>query len=296
MSSAAALVNPSSSAVAADSPNAPPVQPPYAMEATAVSTSFVVDPAVGLSSAEVTQRHARYGDNALATAQSRAAWRILLDQFKSLIVALLAVAAVPEGLPAVTTLILALGVLRRARERAIVRRLSAVETLGSTTVICSDKTGTLTENRMTVREYQLTNGNAVKLEAPPANGELLNRAISAGVLCNEAAFDPAAKEKEAATGDPTEIALLVAANGLKVDVAQMRADYPKLAERPFDADSKRMTTVYRLPDGTRLTLLKGAPAVVFDACADYAESASQLKPNAAVDWGHVRTATKAKRG
>ena len=184
----------------------------------------------------------------------------------------------PEGLPAVTTLILALGVLRMARERAIVRRLSAVETLGSTTVICSDKTGTLTENRMTVREYQFANGNAVKIDAPPANDELLNRAVRAGVLCNEAAFDPAAKEKEATTGDPTEIALLVVAHGLKVDVAQMRAEYPKLAERPFDSDSKRMTTIHRLPDGTRLALLKGAPAVVFEACGDYAESANQLKP------------------
>ncbi len=191
----------------------------------------------------------------------------------------LAVAAVPEGLPAVTTLILALGVLRMARERAIVRRLSAVETLGSTTVICSDKTGTLTENRMTVREYRLANGNAVKLAGQaPANNELLNRAVRATVLCNEASFDPTAKEKERAAGDPTEIALLVAAHELKVDVAQMRSDYPKLAERPFDADSKRMTTIHRMSDGTRLALLKGAPAVVFDACADFAESVSQLKP------------------
>ncbi len=190
----------------------------------------------------------------------------------------LAVAAVPEGLPTVTTLILALGVLRMARQHAIVRRLSAVETLGSATVICSDKTGTLTENRMTVREYQLANGSAIKLEAPPANDELLNRAVRAGVLCNEAAFHPDAAEQERATGDPTEIALLVTAHALQVDVAHMRSDYPKLAEVPFDSDSKRMTTVHRMPDGTRLALLKGAPGVVFEACADYAESASQLKP------------------
>ncbi len=191
----------------------------------------------------------------------------------------LAVAAVPEGLPAVTTLILALGVLRMARQQAIVRRLSAVETLGSATVICSDKTGTLTENRMTVREYQLANGNAIKLDAQTsAADELLNRAVRVGVLCNEAAFHPDAAEQERATGDPTEIALLVAAHGLKVDVPRMRSDYPKLAERPFDSDSKRMTTVHRLSDGTRLALLKGAPGVVFAACADYAESASQLKP------------------
>ncbi len=191
----------------------------------------------------------------------------------------LAVAAVPEGLPAVTTLILALGVLRMARERAIVRRLSAVETLGSATVICSDKTGTLTENRMTVREYQLANGSAIKMEGPsPANDELLSRAVRAGVLCNEASFDPGAAEKERAAGDPTEIALLVAAHGLKVDVPRLRSEYPKLAERPFDADSKRMTTIHRMNDGTRLALLKGAPGVVLDACADYTESASQLKP------------------
>ncbi len=191
----------------------------------------------------------------------------------------LAVAAVPEGLPAVTTLILALGVLRMARQRAIVRRLSAVETLGSATVICSDKTGTLTENRMTVREYQLANGSAIKLEGEsPTIDDLLNRAVRASVLCNEASFDPAAAEKERAAGDPTEIALLVAAHGLKVDVLHMRADYPKLAERPFDADSKRMTTIHRMSDGTRLALLKGAPGVVLDACSDYAESASNLKP------------------
>jgi len=191
----------------------------------------------------------------------------------------LAVAAVPEGLPAVTTLILALGVLRMARERAIVRRLSAVETLGSTTVICSDKTGTLTENRMTVREYQLANGSAVKLEGQsPISDELLSRAVRASVLCNEASFAPAAAEKERAAGDPTEIALLVAAHGLKVDVPRMRSEYPKLAERPFDADSKRMTTIHRTDDGTRIALLKGAPAVVLDACSDYAESVIKLKP------------------
>ncbi|HEX5689147.1 MAG TPA: HAD-IC family P-type ATPase, partial [Roseiflexaceae bacterium] len=190
----------------------------------------------------------------------------------------LAVAAVPEGLPAVTTLILALGVLRMARQRAIVRRLSAVETLGSATVICSDKTGTLTENRMTVREYQLANGNALKLDGQsPAHDELLDRTVRASVLCNEAAFHPDAAEKERAAGDPTEIALLVAAHGLKVDVPRMRSDYPKLAERPFDADSKRMTTIHRTNYGTRLALLKGAPAVVVDACSDYAESAGQPK-------------------
>lgn len=191
----------------------------------------------------------------------------------------LAVAAVPEGLPAVTTLILALGVLRMARQRALVRRLSAVETLGSTTVICSDKTGTLTENRMTVREYHLANGSAVHLAGQsPTSDALLSRAVRASVLCNEASFDPAVAEQERAAGDPTEIALLVAAHGLQVDVARLRSEYPKLAERPFDADTKRMTTIHRTPDGTHLALLKGAPAVVFDVCADYAASLTSTEP------------------
>jgi Ca2+-transporting ATPase len=193
----------------------------------------------------------------------------------------LAVAAVPEGLPAVTTLILALGVMRMARQRAIMRRLSAVETLGSTTVICADKTGTLTENRMTVREYYLSDGRTIaveKNEGSDAADQLLERALRIGVLCNEAVFRPEEKEETVTIGDPTETALLVVADALVLDVAQERARHPKLAEQPFHASTKRMTTLHRRIDGQHFAALKGAPAVVLEACSTYASGADSVLP------------------
>lgn len=191
----------------------------------------------------------------------------------------LAVAAVPEGLPAVTTLILALGVLRMARQRAIVRRLSAVETLGSTTVICTDKTGTLTENRMTVREYYLSDGRRIdveKLEDPLESDELLQQAVRIGVLANEAAFRADATDETRTIGDPTETALLVVADTFRLDVSNERAIFPKIAEQPFHAATKRMTTLHRTTNGQHFAALKGAPAVVFDACSYYVDSAGAV--------------------
>ncbi|HEY2961085.1 MAG TPA: cation-transporting P-type ATPase [Pyrinomonadaceae bacterium] len=192
----------------------------------------------------------------------------------------LAVAAVPEGLPAVTTLILALGVLRMAQQRAIMRRLSAVETLGSTTVICTDKTGTLTENRMTVREYFLSDSRRVDLEETKdlANDELLEQAVRIGVLCNEASFRADADDETRAIGDPTETALLVVADALVLDVSNERANHPKLAEQPFQASTKRMTTLHRRHDGQHLAALKGAPAVVLDACSHYRNGTGKTLP------------------
>lgn len=192
----------------------------------------------------------------------------------------LAVAAVPEGLPAVTTLILALGVLRMARQNAIVRRLQAVETLGSTSIICADKTGTLTQNRMTVREYHLAGGARIAQgdsEQPPDANESLARAIRACVLCNEASFTMASTDSSRAVGDPTETALLIAADEFGVDVPRLRAEYPKINEVPFDAATKRMITVHRAPAGTYLAALKGAPAVVLDACTHYLDSGSSVR-------------------
>lgn len=192
----------------------------------------------------------------------------------------LAVAAVPEGLPAVTTLILALGVLRMARQRAIMRRLTAVETLGSTTVICADKTGTLTENRMTVREYFLSDGRTIQVDehnSSATTDELFKRALRIGVLCNEAAFRTDGKDA-VTIGDPTEAALLVVADALVLDVSHERAMHPKVGEQPFHSKTKRMTTLHRRVNGEHFAALKGAPAVVLEACSRYATGADQELP------------------
>ncbi len=169
----------------------------------------------------------------------------------------LAVAAIPEGLPALTTLILALGVLRMARRNAIVRKLSAVEALGSATVICTDKTGTLTENRMTISEYRLASGDLVEaLDGPQpnfsgdgplaGNGENLQRLLLVSVLCNSSSIEIDAEGREKPIGDPTETALLTASQLFGVDAAIERSSRKKILEQPFDSANKRMTTVWRV--------------------------------------------------
>ncbi|MCZ7555189.1 MAG: cation-translocating P-type ATPase [Bacteroidia bacterium] len=177
-----------------------------------------------------------------------------------------AVAVVPEGLPAVVTITLALGAQRMLRRRALIRKLPAVETLGSVTTICSDKTGTLTENRMTVTvidvaghflELQGTKRHPAAVLLPSDAGPdfLENQppeiglALAAGALCNDASLQPDPQTgRSVALGDPTEGALLVAASQGGLDKSDLEHIVPRVAELPFDADRKRMTTVHRLPD------------------------------------------------
>jgi Ca2+-transporting ATPase len=178
----------------------------------------------------------------------------------------LAVSAIPEGLPVVFTIALALGVRRMARRNAIIRRLPAVETLGSTTVIGSDKTGTLTENRMTVKEVW-AGGRFVDVdeaESTEPGGDPLRRTMLAGVLTNEAEAYRG-RDGLQVKGDPTEAALLVAAARLLVEPPEVRARYRMVAEIPFEPE-RRYSAGVREHEGDHLMFVKGAPERVATMC------------------------------
>ena len=158
----------------------------------------------------------------------------------------LAVAAIPEGLPAIVTIVLALGVQRMVRLNAIVKKLPAVETLGCAGVICSDKTGTLTQNRMAVQQVW-TPGDRHRREA-----------LTIGALCNDTVLDGGGRT----AGDPTETALVDAALLEGLDKNTLERELPRMAELPFDSERKLMSTVHPLPSGKYRVMVKGAPDVL----------------------------------
>jgi Ca2+-transporting ATPase len=209
----------------------------------------------------------------------------------------LAVAAVPEGLPAVVTVTLALGAQRMLRRHTLVRKLLAVETLGSVSVICSDKTGTLTQNRMTVTEI-VVGGHRLRIEdvADPGSVPGLELTLVACALCNDAFVQPLPGDDTQfdAVGDPTEVALAVAAARMDLWKSALETEYPRIAELPFDSLRKRMLTVHRvgaqahsldgalhrvgaqahsldgalpLHDWNFVAFAKGAPDTLLDSCA-----------------------------
>lgn len=193
-----------------------------------------------------------------------------------LVAVALAVAAIPEGLPALVTISLALGVRRMAKQGALIRQLPAVETLGCTSVICSDKTGTMTKNEMTVMEIY-ANNSLVKVTGEgytpegkfiPAGAEVLDIGniellLRIGALCNDSILNY--NEKWELLGDPTEGAVLVSAEKAGLKKAELKGLFPRIDEIPFDSRRKCMTTIHKI-NRENVAYVKGAPDVILDKC------------------------------
>ncbi|MDT8302034.1 MAG: HAD-IC family P-type ATPase, partial [Sedimentisphaerales bacterium] len=196
----------------------------------------------------------------------------------------LAVAAVPEGLPIVATLALARGMIRMARRNAMVNHLAAVETLGGVSVICTDKTGTLTENKMTVTDFIFSDQH-VKIgryddqgqaefsidgqAIDPTQNDRLMKILQIGVLCNNASLDKTKTDSTAGVGDPLEVAFLVAARKAAIDYDELNKEYSEEHEDAFDSDTKKMATFNRSGDNFWVAV-KGATEAVLDDSTQFA--------------------------
>ncbi len=176
----------------------------------------------------------------------------------------LAVAAIPEGLPAIVTIVLAMGVQKMVKKNALIRRLPAVETLGSASVICSDKTGTLTQNRMTLVRAFVGN-HTEDLRQQPTDGALA--LVRLATLCTDGTVQMTADGVEQHIGDPTETAIIAYALHNGIPKEDLFAQCPRLEELPFDSDRKLMTAVH-LIDGETVAIVKGAPEILLSRCVD----------------------------
>lgn len=225
----------------------------------------------------------------------------VVDMFMAAVA--LAVGAIPEGLPAAVTIVLAIGVSRMAKRRAIIRKLPAVETLGSTTVICSDKTGTLTENQMTVqrvlaggRDYEITGGGydpsgEIRLDGQkiePAQHPALLECLRAGVLCNDSLVVKDAEGRHSVQGDPTEAAMLVAGAKAGLIHEEVTGQSPRLGMIPFESGHMFRATLHAL-EGRRTIYKVGAVERLLDRCTDTLTADGSLAP---LDKDAVRAAVE----